>query len=311
MFGQFVIGPPGAGKTTYCDGMQQMLTGLKRPHAIINLDPANDLCPYDCAIDVRDFIAVEEVMDEFQLGPNGALVYAMEYIDEHFDWLEKQIRELTTGTNQHYLIFDCPGQVELYAHHQVMNSITHKLLKKLDIRLTCVHIIDSTLCTDGFRYLSAVLVALTAMMHLELAHVNVLSKIDMLGEYAKDLDFRLDFYVGVEDMTKLLALLDDSDHPMAKKYRKFTAELIEVVEDYNLVRFEPLDIQDKGCVLRVLAACDAANGRVFVEEMTEEIGGLQDICLQDQRQTINDYIDAFHEKYCMPEKDTEDHDSYI
>jgi len=243
------------------------------------------------------------------LGPNGALVYSMEYINEHFSWLEERIREIAKTSDRHYFIFDCPGQVELYAHHDVMNKITHKLLKGLDIRLTCVHLIDSTLCTDGFRYLSAVMVALTAMMHLEMPHVNVLSKIDILGEYARDLNFRLDYYVGVEDMSKIISVLDDSDHPMAKKFRKFTAELVDVIEDYNLVRFEPLDIQDKECVLRVLAACDAANGRVFGEELAGGIhGSLTDIAMQDQRQTIHEYIEAFHEKYAFPGLDEKDED---
>jgi len=298
MFGQFIIGPPGAGKTTYCHGMEQMLTALQRPHVIINLDPANDLLPYDCAIDVRDLVSTDEVMDEFQLGPNGALVYSMEYIQEHFSWLEDRIREIVKTSDRHYFIFDCPGQVELYAHHEVMNVITHRILKDLDIRLTCVHLIDSTLCTDGFRYLSAVLVSLTAMMHLEMPHVNVLSKMDILGEYARDLDFRLDFYVGVEDMSKLIQVLDDSDHPMARKFRKFTAELVDVIEDYNLVRFEPLDIQDKKCVLRVLAACDASNGRVFGAELLEG-ESITGVAMEDQQQTIRDYVEAFHEKYAF------------
>ena len=30
MFGQLVIGPPGSGKTTYCNGMQQYLLSLGR-----------------------------------------------------------------------------------------------------------------------------------------------------------------------------------------------------------------------------------------------------------------------------------------
>jgi len=174
MFGQFVIGPPGAGKTTYCDGMQQMMTGLKRKNIIVNLDPANDLLPYDCAVDVRDLISVEAVMDEFNLGPNGGLVFAMEYIDEHFDWLVSEIKKYTQKRDV-YILFDCPGQVELYACHDIMNNITTKLMKQFDLRLTCVHLIDSTLCTDGFRYLSAVLVALTSMTHLEMAHVNILN----------------------------------------------------------------------------------------------------------------------------------------
>ena len=41
-FGQIVIGPPGAGKTTYCDFMSQLLRGLGRKVAILNIDPANE-----------------------------------------------------------------------------------------------------------------------------------------------------------------------------------------------------------------------------------------------------------------------------
>ena len=41
-FGQIIIGPPGAGKTTYCDYMSQLLRGLNRQVAIINIDPANE-----------------------------------------------------------------------------------------------------------------------------------------------------------------------------------------------------------------------------------------------------------------------------
>jgi hypothetical protein len=79
-FAQWVIGPPGSGKTTYCNGMSQFLTAMGRSHplpleiypplqnsilpspkaqhnlpsnpvfhrkvCIINLDPANDALPY-------------------------------------------------------------------------------------------------------------------------------------------------------------------------------------------------------------------------------------------------------------------------
>ena len=70
-FGQLVIGPPGAGKTTYCNGMQQYLGLLGRKVAVVNLDPANDALPYDCAVDVRDLVSLEEVQEETGLGPNG------------------------------------------------------------------------------------------------------------------------------------------------------------------------------------------------------------------------------------------------
>ena len=43
MYGQVVIGPPGSGKTTYCNGMQQYLRLLVRDCWVVNLDPANEV----------------------------------------------------------------------------------------------------------------------------------------------------------------------------------------------------------------------------------------------------------------------------
>ena len=71
MFGQVVIGPPGAGKSTYCHGMYQFMAAIGRKLCVINLDPANDRTPYPCALDIRDFITLEEVMETEHLGPNG------------------------------------------------------------------------------------------------------------------------------------------------------------------------------------------------------------------------------------------------
>lgn len=70
-FGQLVVGPPGSGKSTYCNGMQQYLTALGRKVAVINLDPANDTLPYECAVNLMDLISLEEVMRVMKLGPNG------------------------------------------------------------------------------------------------------------------------------------------------------------------------------------------------------------------------------------------------
>jgi hypothetical protein len=70
-FGQLVIGPPGSGKTTYCHGVAQLLEIVGRKVAIVNLDPANDLLPYQPAINVADLICLSDAMEEFDLGPNG------------------------------------------------------------------------------------------------------------------------------------------------------------------------------------------------------------------------------------------------
>ena len=93
-FAQLVIGAPGSGKSTYCDGMQQFLSAIGRKCSIVNLDPANDRTSYECALDIRDLVTLEEIMEEDNLGPNGAILYALEELEHNWEWLERGLRSL-------------------------------------------------------------------------------------------------------------------------------------------------------------------------------------------------------------------------
>ena len=87
-YGQLIIGPPGSGKSTYCDGMQQFLKALGRKVQVLNMDPANETATYTCDVDVGELCTVENVMERYKLGPNGATIYCMEYLEKNFHWLE-------------------------------------------------------------------------------------------------------------------------------------------------------------------------------------------------------------------------------
>ena len=113
IFGQVVIGSPGAGKTTYCEAMARFLKAIGRDVAIVNIDPANENVPYQADIDISELIQLEEVMDTFKLGPNGGLVYCMEFLEKNLDWLLEKLQNI----KKKYLLIDCPGQVELYTHN--------------------------------------------------------------------------------------------------------------------------------------------------------------------------------------------------
>ena len=68
--------------------MHQHCQSSGRRLHIINLDPAADVFTYPVSADIRDLISVTEVSEEFSLGPNGALLYCMEYLQENLDgWL--------------------------------------------------------------------------------------------------------------------------------------------------------------------------------------------------------------------------------
>jgi GTPase SAR1 family protein len=125
-FGEVVCGAPGSGKSTYCYGKYQLFNALNRPIAVVNLDPANDNITYPCAVDISSLITLEDVMQMHGLGPNGGLLYCMEYLEANFDWLEERLKELGPEA---YVLFDLPGQVELSTNHDSVKNIMQKLVK--------------------------------------------------------------------------------------------------------------------------------------------------------------------------------------
>ncbi|OAY23039.1 hypothetical protein MANES_18G046900v8 [Manihot esculenta] len=186
-----------------------------------------------------------------------SLVYCMDYLEKNIDWLQSKLEPLL---KDHYLLFDFPGQVELFFLHSNAKNFIMKLIKKLNLRLTAVHLVDAHLCSDPGKYISALLLSLSTMLHLELPHINVLSKIDLIGSYGK-LAFNLDFYTDVQNLSYLQHHLDQD--PRASKYRKLTKEICEVIEDYSLVDFATLDIQDKESVGNLVKLIDKSNGYIF------------------------------------------------
>ncbi len=157
--------------------MYDLLTSLGRTPAIINLDPAaNPTLPYPCAIDIRDLITLSDVQSTFTLGPNGGILYCMEALARNVQWLEGRVRELAP---QSYLLFDFPGQVEVYSMQGVMDGV-FEWMKKWSQHFTVVHLIDSYHLQEPSVYLSSLLLSLSSMVRLELPHVNVLSKVDQL-----------------------------------------------------------------------------------------------------------------------------------
>lgn len=295
-FGQVVVGPPGSGKSTYCAGMAELLRGSGRPVALVNLDPANELLPFSADLDLSELVSVSDVMRELGLGPNGALLYCLEYLEKNLDWL---LRRLAALGNQ-YILFDFPGQVELYTHNAAVPRILRRL-EQHNFRLTAVNLVDSHYCSDPGKFVSALLSTLATMLHLALPHINVLSKIDLAQKFGK-LHFGLDFYTEVMDLERLAELLDDD--PFTRRYRRLTAKLTGLVEDYGLVSFVPLNVSDKQTMVRLLRAVDKANGYVFGAGEQRSIQSLLACAVGAEFQ--DDLVGGAADRYVPADGDTAD-----
>ncbi|TIB37601.1 hypothetical protein E3P86_02135 [Wallemia ichthyophaga] len=301
-FGQIVIGPPGAGKTTYVDGLSQFLPALQRPLTRINLDPAADEPPYTPDIDIRDLCTVADIMQEHSLGPNGATLFAFEYIDVNFDWLEHRIEEC----GGEYLVFDMPGQVELTTGHTALTNILTKLKKQLDCRLVVVNLTDAQCLAEPSRYIAVCLLSLRSMLALEQPQINVLSKIDTLPRFG-DLPFNLDYYTQVHDLDYICDYLNTQRH--TSRLEGLNRAICEMVEDFGLVSFETLAVEDKQSMTKLVRLTDRVCGYVFQGELSEQdsalslftsamgsLPGEHDIDVQERWLDAREDYDAFEDQ---------------
>ncbi|VDM59147.1 unnamed protein product [Angiostrongylus costaricensis] len=206
MYGVLVIGAPGAGKSTFCAGLVDIFSQINRPYFTINLDPANNLVQYDATYDIKELVAVEEVMDRLGMGPNGALKYCIDTLCRNQDWLLRKIQD----NKDKYVILDCPGQLELYK-------------------------------CEG-----------------ELWKINVLSKVDLFDENAS---FNLEYFIELPDVNRLLELLNDV--PGLERYHALNTAICDVLSNFDMVNFVPLNVQRKEDMANVLRLADSANGWAF------------------------------------------------
>eukprot|EP01132_Coremiostelium_polycephalum_P001404 gene1404-1773_t len=226
---QLVMGPAGSGKSTYCDTMRKYCEEIKRVVHVVNLDPAAEVFNYPVSI-----VTVDEVMDELAYGPNGGLVYAMEYLVENMDWLTDELGDYEDD----YIIIDCPGQIELYSHIPVMRVLVDTL-QQLGYRVCAVFLVDSQFILDSCKFISGALMCLSAMVRLEIPHINVLTKVDVLKNSTqyRELEKFLDLEVQ--------NLVDELNLETNNRYHKLNRAIGSLLEDYSLVGFLPLDISDQ------------------------------------------------------------------
>lgn len=277
-FGQLIIGPPGSGKSTYCEGMQQFLALLDRPTAIVNLDAANDRTKYTPALDVRDLVTLDEIMDAEALGPNGGILYALEELEHNFDWFEAELKKLTHD----YILFDCPGQVELFTHHSSLRNIVWRL-QKMGYSLIVMHLLDSFSLSTPSLYISTLLLSLRSMLQLDLPHLNVLTKVDNLNMHP--LPLPLEFYTDAQGLADLLPHLDEEMSHSAlalpdtaaapapssrqlppapdNKFSALNRAIVDLVEEYALVSFELLCVEDRDSMAQLLQSIDRASGYAY------------------------------------------------
>jgi len=80
-----------------------------------------------------------------------------------------------------YLFLDCPGQIELFTHIPVLRTIVD-FMRSDGWNICAVYCLDSHFITDSAKFIAGCFQAMSAMVTLEVPHLNVLTKVDLIPE---------------------------------------------------------------------------------------------------------------------------------
>ncbi|NPE08362.1 MAG: hypothetical protein GNW80_08790 [Asgard group archaeon] len=111
MYTAFIVGTAGSGKSFLTSTLVDYLRLNEINVNTLNMDPGVLRLPYAPDIDVRAYIDINELMNEFELGPNGGLVAAVDLITSQSEGI---LEEISDGSPD-VLLVDTPGQMELFA----------------------------------------------------------------------------------------------------------------------------------------------------------------------------------------------------
>lgn len=263
----FVIGPSGSGKSTFCDYISQFYSSINREHIIINLDPGNEQISYNCEIDIRELININEVMENLKLGPNGGLIYCMDFLAENKEWLFEKLQK----NKEKIFIFDFPGQIELYINNdKVVNFISE--ISEIFGKGLIVQLFDSFFFYDKFKFISGCLYSMISRICFLVPTITLISKIDLVKKYG-ELDFPMESYLNcnIFENMSLIEQFEDSKNKInltkkinqknssekldkkenktynfenkilkknefsnfTKKHKKIILSMIKVIEDYS------------------------------------------------------------------------------
>lgn len=174
-------------------------------------------------------------------------------------------------SHEYLIIFDLPGQIELFTHVPVLPNLVASFTRgSLSMNLCSAYLMEGTFLQDRPKFFSAALSCMSSMMCIELPSIQVLSKMDLVkGQIArKELKrfVHADADLLKEDQTQNLSFDtpgDPVEGPAATEnlmggasFKRLNEAVASLVEEYGLLNFLQLNVQDEESVGDVLSFID-------------------------------------------------------
>jgi len=169
----FILGTAGSGKSLLTATYNEWLKNNKQKAITVNLDPGVVNLPYAPDIDIRNSIDLDQIMDEYNLGPNGALVLAADLIAEEAERIGGEIEDLQADV----VLVDTPGQMELFAFRASGPYIANEVTKE---QKAILYLFDAVFSFNPLNYVSNMFLSAAVYNRFFFPQLHVLSKCDLL-----------------------------------------------------------------------------------------------------------------------------------
>ncbi|GAA5827114.1 hypothetical protein JCM5353_006195 [Sporobolomyces roseus] len=170
-----VIGMAGSGKTTLMQRINSHLHSKSTPPYVLNLDPAVMHLPFDANIDIRDTVDYQEVMQQYNLGPNGGIMTALNLFTTKFDQVLSHVENRANSVD--HVILDTPGQIEIFTWSASGQIITDALASALPT--VVVYVVDTPRTTAPATFMSNMLYACSILYKTRLPFILAFNKTDL------------------------------------------------------------------------------------------------------------------------------------
>ncbi|CUM49018.1 unnamed protein product [Debaryomyces tyrocola] len=177
------IGMAGSGKTTFMQRLNSHLHTKKSPPYVINLDPAVLKVPFGANIDIRDSVKYKKVMEEYNLGPNGAIVTSLNLFATKIDQVIKLVEKRSDKVEN--VIIDTPGQIECFIWSASGAIITEAFASTFPTVIA--YIVDTPRNSSPTTFMSNMLYACSILYKTKLPMIIVFNKSDVKNaDFAKE-----------------------------------------------------------------------------------------------------------------------------
>lgn len=175
MINLYFIGSAGSGKSMLTACFAGWMQHQGYDAITVNLDPGIEDAPYVPDVDIREWVKLGEIMKEYDVGPNGAQIIAADMLILNI----QEMKDIIDSFETEYVIFDTPGQMELF----VLRQTGKFLIDAMDSKSSIIGFLyDPVISKTPSGFIALMLQAASVQVRFNVPFISILTKTDLLKQ---------------------------------------------------------------------------------------------------------------------------------